>query len=478
MIDQIFDEKIRGWIASHQEEILADHMALCRIPSVRGEAEAGAPFGKECARALAFASELFESYGFQTRLEASRGYGLAFHGEGEKTIGIYGHSDVVPVGDGWIKTAPFEPRVIDGVLYGRGVGDNKAGVIASLCALRMVRDLDLPVKSRLSVFIGSNEESGMKDITAFVANETMPEVNLVPDSSFPCSVGEKGILRLWMHSKDTFTDVLDFHGGSASNIVLDEVKVTLKNTPERKAELSRRIQGNASFALAEEGETLILTAFGIAKHAGHPDGSVNAAALASALLAELETLPASDRAILKHCADGIGSYLGEGLGIAHEDEFGPLSAACGMVRTENGMFRINMDIRYGASFPAKELEERLAVAWGEKGYTLHDIFNRPGFRIEKGNPIPDLLRKAYFDLTGVDREPPLLSGGTYSRYLKNSFTLGFRAQDPDSKTPAPELPDGHGGAHQRDEAIILDQFYQAIRVLVHYILICDQEISK
>src|SRR5699024_10399954 len=48
---------------------------------------------------------------------------------------LQGHVDVVPTGplENWT-TPPFEPRIDDGWLYGRGAGDMKAGLAANLFA--------------------------------------------------------------------------------------------------------------------------------------------------------------------------------------------------------------------------------------------------------------------------------------------------------------------------------------------------------
>ena len=474
-----YDDQIRAWIEAHKEEMIEDLFTLCRIPSVRGEAEEGAPYGKACAEAVKCAAKMFEKQGFKVRVEADRGYALARYEKGEKTIGLYGHADVVPVGDGWIKTEPFNPVVIDGVFFGRGVGDNKAGVIESLYAMRMIKELGLPLNTTVQAFVGSNEESGMGDVTAFAKYEKMPEINLAPDASYPCSVGEKGILRAWTRSREKLTDILDFDGGNASNIVLDYVTVRLAKKDGLMAELTSLIGDRKEFNLTEEGDVLLLEANGVSKHAAHPEDSINAAYLAFELLASATTLCETDRSLMAKGAKAIGCFNGSGLGIAHEDPaFGKLTAVCGMVRVEEGALKINMDIRYGNTFAGDDVERILGENWDALGFDITDMNNRPGFRLEDDNPVPPVLCAIYKELTGVESEPQLLSGGTYSRVLKNSFSVGFRAHDPDSTTEKPELPAGHGAAHQRDECLIADNFFQSLRVVTNYVLACDEILSR
>jgi succinyl-diaminopimelate desuccinylase len=168
---------------------------------------------------------MFREEGFLTERDPEGHFVLASYGEGERTVGIFAHADVVPVGDDWVTTQPFEPILKDGVMYGRGVDDNKAGVIGTLYAVEALRAAGVPLRRRLTMFVGGSEETGgMTDVQSFVEHERQPKVCLVPDSGFPVSVGEKGILHALWRSKKPLQEVTRFNGGQAYNVVLDRVE--------------------------------------------------------------------------------------------------------------------------------------------------------------------------------------------------------------------------------------------------------------
>ena len=77
-------------------------------------------------------------------------------------LALYGHTDVVPPGDldHWPVADPFTLRVVDGIGWGRGSCDMKAGVAAALGAVAAVRRSGVPLAAPLAVHLVSGEEDG------------------------------------------------------------------------------------------------------------------------------------------------------------------------------------------------------------------------------------------------------------------------------------------------------------------------------
>lgn len=141
-------------------ELTSDLLRLVRIPSI---SEAGFP-EEPMHEAHRLVVELLRSAGVQQleTLELPDTYPV-ITGEiqgppGAPTVLLYGHYDVVSAGEESKWTAPpFEPVVRDGAIYGRGVADSKANVIAHVGALRAYGGQP-PV--RIKLVIEGQEEVG------------------------------------------------------------------------------------------------------------------------------------------------------------------------------------------------------------------------------------------------------------------------------------------------------------------------------
>lgn len=115
------------------------------------------------------------------------------------TLLFEGHTDVVTEGDAADWTVPpYEARVIDGRLYGRGAADMKGGLAAVVFAARALQ-LAGPFRGRLVVAALADEEGMMLGAKAFASDPLAAEIDgaiiAEPEAGEICAVA-KGSLRL------------------------------------------------------------------------------------------------------------------------------------------------------------------------------------------------------------------------------------------------------------------------------------------
>jgi len=244
---------VKSMVYEYKEELLSRLGKLISINSVEGTPEPDAPFGKGPKVALETALEMMKADGFDT-VNLDNYIGYAEIGSGEKLIGIIGHLDVVPanVKDGW-DSDPFEMVEKDGVLYGRGVSDDKGAMVASMIALKVIKDMNVPLTKRIRLIFGTNEETGSKCLKHYVEKEGSVDYGFTPDGDFPGVHGEKGMISMRYLSKHT--TIKDIQGGSAKNIVCRNCYVVIdKNSFSRKTLEDYFNNENLEFSIENVGE--------------------------------------------------------------------------------------------------------------------------------------------------------------------------------------------------------------------------------
>ena len=462
---------IRKYFEEHKSEIITCMKKLVEIPSVKSEGTEDAPFGKHCAEALRCVRKMHIDSGFETELYNKEGYLLSYYRGGDKKrIGLFAHSDVVPGGDGWIYTEPYKFLEKDGFLFGRGVEDNISGIMVSLFAARAIKDLKLPFDSTLILFTGSNEESGMEDIKAYIKNHSCPDLSLVPDVGFPVCRGEAGICHIWAESPRCADYLENFSGGSAFNVILGKARAGLKY--EEKIFESLLSKAPSEVEINHENDKIIIDATGISKHVCAPEGSRNAAYYIFNLLSACEYIEEGEREIFKNAAKLLKTPFGDGMGIKDsDDDFGRLSCGNGMIRFEEGRLKLSFDIRYGCSYSAKDIEACVFTALDKIGWKMNLDSNSEGYLYSASDPFIAAVEEAYRKCTGDIKERAFVTkGGTYARNIKNSVPVGsvcFR------KHPF-DLPEGHGGVHQADECISIEGLIDAMVIITEMIIACDK----
>ena len=120
-MNNLLNQKIEKFISENTEQMVKDIIELVNIESVSYDGDDVHPFGDGSAKALDKFLEIGSNMGF-----ASKNYdyycGALRLGDYEKEIGIFGHMDVVPAGNGWTYE-PYNAVVDNGFIIGRGTSD-------------------------------------------------------------------------------------------------------------------------------------------------------------------------------------------------------------------------------------------------------------------------------------------------------------------------------------------------------------------
>ncbi len=150
-----------------QNEFIDVLKLLVKIESISSETK----HYKDVEQSAESVKDLFEDLGLTSKISKSNEGMPAVLAQTEqdptkKTVLLYAHHDVQPVGDLSLwQTDPFVPEIIEGRLYGRGSGDNKAGVVTHYEVVKALKD-NPPVN--IKIFIEGEEEIGSPTMEQFI----------------------------------------------------------------------------------------------------------------------------------------------------------------------------------------------------------------------------------------------------------------------------------------------------------------------
>ncbi|MFN2606804.1 MAG: dipeptidase [Acidimicrobiales bacterium] len=157
------DLALAPWVAGEGERIVADLLEWLRVPSVSAQpAHAG-----DVRRSAELTADLLRRAGMEhVRLLETPGapsvYADHLHaGPDAPTVVVYGHHDVQPPDpiDEWA-SPPFEPRVVNGEVRGRGAVDDKGQVLFQIEAAKGLLAVDGRLPVNLRFLVEGEEEVG------------------------------------------------------------------------------------------------------------------------------------------------------------------------------------------------------------------------------------------------------------------------------------------------------------------------------
>lgn len=418
----------------------------------------GAPFGIKIKECLDYTLGKGCEFGFKTK--NLDGYaGVIQMGEDEaETVAILAHLDIVPAGDGW-SYPPFEAKIIDGKMYGRGTEDDKGPLVACLYGMKAIKESGLPISKKTHLICGTDEETGGRCIKHYLKKEGQFAYGFSPDALFPIVHAEKGIVRFVYRKKMDFGASIVKHiaSGSKFNVIPNQAVAWVdKNVADKAKHLLQQSAFAADIDLTEDEDALIITAKGISAHAMSPEDGKNALQILIAFLADF---PAANDPVLEdirylHSIFALETD-GKSMGIAASDEVsGELTVNLACFSTENNLSELKFDIRYPVTHSWDVLNSGLATAAENGGFSYELVQHKAPLYVEKDTPFLKLMRTAYEETTGKEAAMLSMGGGTYCRYVKNAVSYG------------PVFPGHRLLAHQADEYICLDQLREMAKIYV------------
>ena len=462
---------VENYIDTLKDEIIEKTQNLIQIPSVYSKSSNPAkPFGENVNKALEYMLNLGNELGFKTKnIDGYCGY-IEF-GEGDELVGIIGHLDVVPEGEGWT-FPPFSGTIADNKIFGRGAIDDKGPVISALYAMKAVMD-NLKVHKRVRLILGLNEEKNWECIKYYKKTQELPAISFSPDADFPCIYAEKSIMNCFINTNYIPNNYcikiqeIDCNN-NALNVVPKFCSITL-SIDDRKVFMCDFIDSIKDIISQYDFEIDIykisnqeikLTSHGVQSHAAHPDLGVNA--ISRLILVINKILKQYD--ISLELFDFFDKYLnleydGKSLGVNFEDESGKLTLNVGSLTLKDSILEIGMNLRVPIHTDADSVKNAfLKHCEMYQNINFYDKSFMAPLYISKDDFLIKTLCKIFNESTNSNVEPIAIGGATYARAFKNCVSFG------------PNFPGCKDMCHQTDEFIDIDNLILSCKIYSKAIL--------
>ncbi|MCM3692053.1 dipeptidase PepV [Neobacillus niacini] len=452
-------------VEKRRDNLLKDTQNLLHIKSLLDEENTfpDAPLGKGVKEALDFMLSLGEKDGFIPKNVGNLAGHLEF-GEGEELLGILCHVDVVPEGDGWTSD-PFAAEIREGKLFARGAVDDKGPTMAAFYAMKIVKELGLPLNKRIRMIIGTDEESDWRCVDHYFENEEMPTLGFAPDADFPIINAEKGIADIdivqkqpvWEVGAGTI-EVLSFTSGKRYNMVPDHAMVTL-NIIGNQMDVVQRFtdfmkQNQLEYTSYVENGELILEVKGVSAHGMEPKKGINAGLFLGEFLSKLDLNPSASDYFKFVSNYFFNDSRGVSLGVAYSDEIsGELTINPGKFSySRHSGGSVGLTCRYPVTNKIDETMKKLDVLLEVKGFAITKFKDTKPHYVDENEFLIQTLKKVYEEQTGEKSYLIAIGGGTYARSLKSGVAFG------------PLFPGRPDIAHQKDEYIDIDDLLKATAI--------------
>ncbi len=459
-------ELVYKQLEEYRDEMAASLSRLISIPSVAVRTKGAAPFGENVDKAYRTMLEMAVEEGFiPCDLDGFGGH-FDFPGTGDGLMGILGHLDVVPEGDGW-DFEPYGGEIIDGYVCGRGAMDDKGPMVACFYAMKALKKCGFIPDKTIRMILGLDEETNWDGMSHYVAfADRLPDCGFTPDADFPVIHGEKGFLifdiaRKFGRSTAEGLQLRSISGGSAANCVADHARAVITDTAgggyDDIRQLIDELKESRGWQIRTKGvgKSLEITTEGISAHGSKPEMGLNAISIIMEVLGHLNFVNDDIAEFIKFYNEHIAfEFHGESIGCAFEDEkSGKLVWNVGKIDLDQKSATITVNVRYPVSFEAEQIYSGIMTVLDPFDLGIVKVKHHRPIYIPADDPMVQKLMDIYRSHTGdTESQPMVIGGGTYARAMDNIVAFGARFPG------EPELE------HQRNEKISIENLMRLSRI--------------
>lgn len=153
------------FVASHQGETLEELTMLTKQPSISAQG-----LGMQACAEMVVG--MLQERGFKTEYLPTEGFPVIYaerEGRSDKTLLFYNHYDVQPPEplELW-DSPPFEPTIREGLMFGRGISDDKGHLMVRLAAVDAFLEVEGELPCRVKFVIEGEEEIGSVNLPKVV----------------------------------------------------------------------------------------------------------------------------------------------------------------------------------------------------------------------------------------------------------------------------------------------------------------------
>lgn len=440
--------------SKYQKELMKSLEEFVAINSVYNEdtiTDAN-PFGTGVSDALNYITNLAKKDGFEVNNYDNKVVEILY-GRGNKNLTIMAHADVVPAGSGW-NDPPFKMIEKKGVLYGRGVADDKGPLLATYYAFKALRDEGLLGGYEIRFLVGGNEERGSLCMEHYfhTLKKKQPTLGFSPDSDFPLIFAEKGIITFEVKTKVDIPGLISLKGGTASNAVIDKCDLKFELNLDFLNYIMKNYHRNEA-AIKTADDITTVSFVGKAAHGAQPEMGVNAGLMVLKCLAGYTKDQKLNQLVKMYSPlDGSGYKCG-----AKSDDMGHNSSNVGLLSIIDGQLSMTVNFRYVNTCEPNDLLATIKDV--NKGFTVKVLSKAPLLYYPKDNTLIKTLMKAYRDETGDYKSEPLaIGGGTYAKEADNVVAFGM------------QFPGWESNMHSPGESVRKEDLFKGMSVYARAII--------